>query len=80
MKKNIFIKSLKFGEDKIEQGISFNELIGYLKNDLKNNKRMPYNPNVHHRMSIWLRGYDYSQPGLYLYKHLCTKQNAFIWK
>jgi REP element-mobilizing transposase RayT len=26
---------------------------------------MPYDPNKHHRRSIRLRGYDYSQPGTY---------------
>ncbi len=26
---------------------------------------MPYNPNIHHRKSIRLKGYDYSQAGLY---------------
>ncbi len=26
---------------------------------------MPYDPRVHHRRSIRLRGYDYAQPGLY---------------
>ena len=26
---------------------------------------MPYNPQIHHRRSIRLKGYDYSQAGLY---------------
>ncbi|MDR2938456.1 MAG: hypothetical protein LBU92_05920, partial [Prevotellaceae bacterium] len=26
---------------------------------------MPYNPNIHHRRSIRLKGYDYAQAGLY---------------
>ena len=26
---------------------------------------MPYNPAIHHRRSIRLKGYDYSQAGLY---------------
>lgn len=26
---------------------------------------MPYNPEIHHRRSIRLKGYDYSQAGLY---------------
>ncbi|MEO5905842.1 MAG: hypothetical protein ABIQ11_03900, partial [Saprospiraceae bacterium] len=26
---------------------------------------MPYNPTIHHRRSIRLKGYDYSQPGRY---------------
>ena len=37
---------------------------------------MPYNPNIHHRRSIRLKGYDYSQAGLYfvticVQKHTC---------
>jgi hypothetical protein len=39
MKKNIFIKSLEFGENRIEQGVSFNELIEHLENDLNNRFR-----------------------------------------
>lgn len=31
----------------------------------QNRKPMPYNPNKHHRRSIRLKGYDYSQAGLY---------------
>jgi len=31
----------------------------------KNIKPMPYNPEIHHRRSIRLKGYDYSQEGLY---------------
>jgi hypothetical protein len=33
---------------------------------------MLYNPNLHHRRSIRLKGYDYSQAGLYFIT-LCTK-------
>ncbi|MCC6720947.1 MAG: hypothetical protein IT243_02005 [Bacteroidia bacterium] len=32
---------------------------------------MPYNPNIHHRKSIRLKGYDYSQAGLYFIT-ICT--------
>lgn len=32
---------------------------------LPDKKTMPYNPNIHHRKSIRLKGYDYSQAGLY---------------
>jgi len=32
---------------------------------------MPYNPNVHHRRSIRLKGYDYSQEGLYFVTICC---------
>jgi len=33
---------------------------------------MKYNPKIHHRQSIRLRGYDYSQPGSYFIT-LCTQ-------
>jgi REP element-mobilizing transposase RayT len=33
---------------------------------------MSYNPNIHHRRSIRLKGYDYSQAGLYFIT-ICTK-------
>jgi putative transposase len=33
---------------------------------------MKYNPKIHHRQSIRLRGYDYSQPGAYFIT-LCTQ-------
>ncbi len=32
---------------------------------------MKYNPEIHHRQSIRLRGYDYSQPGAY-FVTICT--------
>jgi REP element-mobilizing transposase RayT len=32
---------------------------------------MPYNPNLHHRRSIRLKGYDYSQVGLYFITICC---------
>jgi len=37
---------------------------------------MPYNPTIHHRRSIRLKGYDYSQAGMYfiticVQKHTC---------
>jgi hypothetical protein len=35
------------------------------------NKIMPYNPNLHHRRSIRLKGYDYSQAGLYFVTICC---------
>lgn len=34
-------------------------------------KPMPYNPNIHHRRSIRLKGYDYSQAGLYFVTICC---------
>ncbi len=34
---------------------------------------MGYNPQVHHRQSIRLRGYDYSQPGMY-FVTICTRE------
>jgi len=32
---------------------------------------MPYDPSIHHRRSIRLRGHDYARPGLY-FVTLCT--------
>jgi len=32
---------------------------------------MPYNPNIHHRRSIRLKGYDYSQAGMYFVTICC---------
>mgnify|MGYP003790359411 CR=1 FL=1 len=32
---------------------------------------MNFNPNIHHRRSIRLRGYDYSQAGLYAITICC---------
>jgi REP element-mobilizing transposase RayT len=34
---------------------------------------MPYNPDIHHRRSIRLKGYDYSQQGAY-FVTICTHQ------
>lgn len=37
---------------------------------------MKYNPEIHHRRSIRLKGYDYSQPGAYFIT-LCTYQRQY---
>jgi len=39
---------------------------------------MRFNPKIHHRRSIRLQGYDYSQPGLY-YITICTQNKACIF-
>ena len=39
---------------------------------------MPYDPNLHHRRSIRLKGYDYSQSGYY-YITLCVKNNDCLF-
>ena len=39
---------------------------------------MPYNPNIHHRRSIRLKGYDYTQPGLYFIT-ICTENRECIF-
>jgi len=36
--------------------------------------KMPYNPDIHHRRSIGLRGYDYSQAGL-CFVTICIQNN-----
>jgi putative transposase len=41
-------------------------------------KDMKYNPEIHHRKSIRLRGYDYSQNGLYFIT-ICTKDRQHIF-
>jgi putative transposase len=40
--------------------------------------RMAYDPEVHHRRSIRLRGYDYSQPGHY-YVTICTQAKEHLF-
>lgn len=44
----------------------------------KNHFEMSYNPSIHHRQSIRLKGYDYSQAGLY-FVTLCTHDRACLF-
>jgi len=37
-----------------------------------------YNPNIHHRRSIRLKGYDYSQAGLYFIT-ICVKDREYLF-
>lgn len=39
---------------------------------------MSYNPKKHHRRSIRLKGYDYSQAGLYFIT-ICCKNKAYLF-
>ncbi len=39
---------------------------------------MPYNPKIHHRKSIRLKGYDYSQAGLYFIT-ICVQDRACLF-
>ncbi|WP_114778706.1 transposase [Botryobacter ruber] len=39
---------------------------------------MAYNPNIHHRRSIRLKGYDYTQEGLYFIT-ICCAENACLF-
>jgi REP element-mobilizing transposase RayT len=39
---------------------------------------MPYDPEIHHRRSIRLRGYDYSQPGKYSVT-ICTQNKEHLF-
>jgi len=39
---------------------------------------MKYNPEIHHRRSIRLKGYDYSQAGLYFIT-LCTQDSSYLF-
>ena len=40
--------------------------------------KMTYNPNIHHRKSIRLEGYDYSQAGLYFVTICCHNHACFF--
>ena len=39
---------------------------------------MPYDPKIHHRRSIRLRGYDYSQAGAY-FVTICSHQKKHLF-
>ena len=39
---------------------------------------MPYDPEIHHRRSRRLRGYDYSQPGNYSVT-ICTEKKEHLF-
>jgi len=39
---------------------------------------MAFNPGKHHRRSIRLKGYDYSQPGVY-FVTIVTKNRAYLF-
>jgi len=42
------------------------------------NDKSKYNPNIHHRKSIRLKGYDYSQAGLYFIT-ICCQDRACLF-
>ena len=42
------------------------------------NQKLKYNPNIHHRRSIRLKGYDYSQAGLYFIT-ICCQDRAHLF-
>lgn len=44
----------------------------------QNTQTMTYNPNKHHRRSVRLKGYDYSQTGLY-YITICVQNRACLF-
>ncbi|MDR2153482.1 MAG: transposase [Burkholderiaceae bacterium] len=44
----------------------------------KPDKTMTYNPKIHHRRSIRLQGYDYSQAGMY-FLTICTNERACLF-
>jgi len=39
---------------------------------------MPYNPKIHHRRSVRLKGYDYAQPGRYFIT-ICTENRECLF-
>ena len=41
---------------------------------------MKYNPAIHHRRSIRLKGYDYSQAGLYFVTICCQNHKCLFGK
>ena len=43
-----------------------------------NGENMKYNPDIHHRRSIRLKGYDYSQAGLYFIT-ICTQNRLCLF-
>ena len=47
-------------------------------NIVNQNKMNSYNPNIHHRHSTRLKGYDYSQEGLYFIT-ICTKDREYLF-
>ena len=42
------------------------------------NEKPRYNPNIHHRRSIRLKGYDYGQAGLYFIS-ICCQDRACLF-
>ena len=47
-------------------------------NDRRGQQMVKYNPDIHHRRSIRLKGYDYSSPGLYFIT-ICTKDREHLF-
>lgn len=45
---------------------------------LSKQNRMKYNPQIHHRRSIRLKGYDYLQAGLYFVTICCHNRECFF--
>lgn len=41
---------------------------------------MTYNPDIHHRRSIRLKGYNYSQPGMYFITLCCQNRKCLFGK
>lgn len=46
--------------------------------DLNKAGQLKYAPNIHHRRSIRLKGYDYSQKGLY-FVSICTQNREYLF-
>lgn len=47
-------------------------------NKLKKGREMKFNPGIHHRSSIRLQGFDYSQPGAY-FVTICTQNRKCLF-
>ena len=53
-------------------------MVGTLAENCKYYIMAKYNPNIHHRRSIRLKGYDYSQKGLY-FVTICTQNRLELF-
>jgi hypothetical protein len=48
------------------------------KDEIKMATKPKYNPDIHHRQSIRLKGYDYSSPGAY-FVTICLQNRAHLF-
>ncbi len=58
----------------------YHNLSNYLNDIQQHIKMEKYNPKIHHRRSIRLKGYDYSQAGLYFVTICCQNKEHLFGK